>query len=640
MGTEFLRGVAAITATYVYFLIFAQFAFLALLRRHFAAADLQVAMGCMALAGLLASFATAAALRTLEAPRLLRWGFLSCAASALVAPMAQGLLTFSLLAAWIGAATAFLTVTLASCLRHFLRGRSFGQSVGLGTGLAYFICNLPPLFAGSPERQSAVAAVFCLLAAGFVRSGRTPLGADLTAGKALRLEDFRSFGFASIVLAFLALVWLDSAAFAIIQETLALKGRTWGSTAGQWTLGSTHLVAALVAGLLIDKGRFRSLLLSAFFLFGLAFHLLEQDLLPLLAGPIYAVGISLYSTALVVFPSYGGQGRVSPLEDGPLVPRRWRAALVFGVGGWLGSTLGIGMAQDLHRIPTAFVVISGLVLLFGAALANPRAMVLLRAHGVTLLGGFLGFLVYGGWLPATTPSQRSLSPVERGRQVYLAEGCISCHSQYARPISQDAALFGPHTPIDRGASPQLIGNRRQGPDLSNVGARRSSTWQRLHLFDPRALRPGSRMPSYAHLFEGPRGDDLVAYLDSLGKEHQQRWYDATREIPLKAVTLQGSPAEGKDLFHAWCSPCHGRLGEGDGPLASELFRPAMNLRKGALWLVSWGPDTAPQTEAIARLVKYGVPGTDMPGHEYLSDQQLADVVAWVEHLLVHEVENP
>jgi len=631
-----VRGIVAVAATYVYFLIFAQFAFLKMLRQHLDATDLRMAMASMAITGLVVSLASAAALRVVDARKLLRLGFLGCATSALVAPICQGPLGLSLVAAWIGATTALLTVTLASSLRTSLSGRHYGLGVGLGTGLAYFLSNLPPLFAASPERQSVVVAVLCLLAVVLVGGSENRTEADLPAGKALRPEDFRGLGFASIVLAFLALVWLDSAAFAIIQETLALKGRTWGDAEGQLTLGCVHLLAAVAAGLLIDRGYFRSLLLAAFALFGIAFQLLQQDLHPLLAGPLYAIGISLYSTALVVYPAYGGEGK-------GLVPRRFRAALVYGVGGWLGSTLGIGMAQDLHRIPTAFVVLAGLVLTLGWALQSTQfkalAATILRTHGVTLLGGLLGLAIYGGVLPTRTPQAIPSSPEERGRQVYIAEGCISCHSQYVRPGVRDTALFGPHQPIDRTAAPQLIGNRRQGPDLSNVASRRSPTWQRLHLINPRTLRPGSRMPSYPHLFEDDRGKDLVAYLDSLGRENQQAWYEATREVSLEAAAHGGSPAEGRRVFHAWCAPCHGATGRGDGPLSSSLYRPAMNLRKGGLWLVSWGPDSEPQTQGRARLVKYGVPGTDMPGHEYLSDQQLADVVAWVEHLLEHEMET-
>lgn len=111
--------------------------------------------------------------------------------------------------------------------------------------------------------------------------------------------------------------------------------------------------------------------------------------------------------------------------------------------------------------------------------------------------------------------------IRRGREVYIAEGCIHCHSQYVRPGTADEERWGPVRPLAESERqrPPLFGNRRQGPDLQNVGARRTAEWQRLHLQAPRAVIPGSRMPSYAHLFgPGPAndGEALLAYLASLG----------------------------------------------------------------------------------------------------------------------------
>lgn len=115
--------------------------------------------------------------------------------------------------------------------------------------------------------------------------------------------------------------------------------------------------------------------------------------------------------------------------------------------------------------------------------------------------------------------------VARGRAVYVAEGCIHCHSQYVRPDTADTELWGPAKSLEehlRGAPP-LLGNRRQGPDLQNVAARRPEDWLREHLKAPRKFMPGSRMPSYAHLFRtgatqaaAPSdGEALVAYLLTL-----------------------------------------------------------------------------------------------------------------------------
>jgi cytochrome c oxidase cbb3-type subunit 2 len=231
----------------------------------------------------------------------------------------------------------------------------------------------------------------------------------------------------------------------------------------------------------------------------------------------------------------------------------------------------------------------------------------------------------------------------RGRRVYVAEGCIGCHSQRVRPGARDELAWGPSHGDRADGVPRLIGVRRQGPDLANAGNRRSAVWHRLHLEDPRRLAPRSTMPSYAHLFGDGRGDDLVAYLSSLGAGSERARYALTQAAPVPA--RPAAPAalavrRGGRLFAELCSPCHGRHGGGDGPLAPALGRrPAIDLRKPRWWLVSWGPGSEPEGEALARVVRFGVPTTSMPGHEWLSDEQVAEVVAFVQALRRGEVDG-
>jgi len=61
----------------------------------------------------------------------------------------------------------------------------------------------------------------------------------------------------------------------------------------------------------------------------------------------------------------------------------------------------------------------------------------------------------------------------------------------------------------------------------------------------------------------------------------------------------------------------------------------MDLRKGALWSISWGGgvQAEPEAEAVARLIRFGIPGSPMPGHEMLALDQVADLTAFVETLL-------
>lgn len=95
----------------------------------------------------------------------------------------------------------------------------------------------------------------------------------------------------------------------------------------------------------------------------------------------------------------------------------------------------------------------------------------------------------------------------RGRSVYIANGCVYCHTQQPRDRN-----LGPDNERGWGRvsvpgdyyydRPHLLGSMRTGPDLFNIGARQpSKDWQLGHLYQPRAYVPGSIMPSYPYLFE-------------------------------------------------------------------------------------------------------------------------------------------
>jgi cytochrome c oxidase cbb3-type subunit II len=108
---------------------------------------------------------------------------------------------------------------------------------------------------------------------------------------------------------------------------------------------------------------------------------------------------------------------------------------------------------------------------------------------------------------------RSFEPgsiADRGRQVYLAEGCMYCHTQQVRAVVADVGLGPVSTAGDYAFDPAgTAGYRRVGPDLAHAGSREltgSARWVRDHLADPRSARPWSTMPSYRYLSD----DDLTA----------------------------------------------------------------------------------------------------------------------------------
>ena len=241
-----------------------------------------------------------------------------------------------------------------------------------------------------------------------------------------------------------------------------------------------------------------------------------------------------------------------------------------------------------------------------------------------------------GLLLATAAAAQEESLIRRGREIYLAEGCIHCHSQYVRPGSADEGRWGPAHPLAETTRelPPLLGTRRQGPDLQNVGARRNPEWLRLQLQSPRALSPGSRMPAYGYLFRpgrGPDGEALVAYLGSLGADTRVAWRDEAnrwRPAPAAAGTLRAPARDYAD----YCAGCHGASGHGDGPLARRLVTPPRDLVRAG-W-ISFPPATRGETErlALARIIKFGLPGSAMAGHEWLADAGVLALAAYVQAL--------
>ena len=97
---------------------------------------------------------------------------------------------------------------------------------------------------------------------------------------------------------------------------------------------------------------------------------------------------------------------------------------------------------------------------------------------------------------------RPYTPLElAGRNIYVREGCYNCHSQMIRPLRDEVERYGHYSlaaesMYDR---PFQWGSKRTGPDLARVGNKYSDDWHRDHLNDPRAVVPGSIMPSYPWL---------------------------------------------------------------------------------------------------------------------------------------------
>ena len=98
-----------------------------------------------------------------------------------------------------------------------------------------------------------------------------------------------------------------------------------------------------------------------------------------------------------------------------------------------------------------------------------------------------------------------------GRDIYIREGCVGCHSQMIRPFRAETERYGHYSVAgeyvyDR---PFLWGSKRTGPDLQRMAGRYSDTWHRIHLTNPRDVVPESNMPAYAFLGTTPLDNSTI-----------------------------------------------------------------------------------------------------------------------------------
>lgn len=130
-----------------------------------------------------------------------------------------------------------------------------------------------------------------------------------------------------------------------------------------------------------------------------------------------------------------------------------------------------------------------------------------------------------GGMAQITPlmyQQQTMEPVDgltpytalqmEGRDIYIREGCVGCHSQMIRPFRSETERYGHYSVAGESVweHPFLWGSKRTGPDLSRVGGRYSDDWHRIHLINARDLVPESNMPGFPWLMENKLDGELTA----------------------------------------------------------------------------------------------------------------------------------
>jgi cytochrome c oxidase cbb3-type subunit I/II len=155
----------------------------------------------------------------------------------------------------------------------------------------------------------------------------------------------------------------------------------------------------------------------------------------------------------------------------------------------------------------------------------------------------------------TIASVKPYTPLEiEGRDLYIREGCVGCHSQFVRPMRAETERYGEYSKAGEFVydHPFLWGSKRTGPDLHRVGGKYPDTWHFLHMKNPATTSPGSLMPSYPWLLddtlETSHIEGKIITLRRLGVPYPDGYErDAARDLGAQAAKIAASlKAAGQD----------------------------------------------------------------------------------------------
>lgn len=162
---------------------------------------------------------------------------------------------------------------------------------------------------------------------------------------------------------------------------------------------------------------------------------------------------------------------------------------------------------------------------------------------VISIGGLVEIVPLFFQTSTTTPHNEMVKPYDplqlTGRDVYIREGCVQCHSQMIRPFRAETERYGHYSVAGESVydHPFLWGSKRTGPDLARVGGRYSDEWHRVHLNDPRAVVPESNMPAFYWLERPVDASDIEDKMHALNKVGLHKYSD--EDIAGAKAALEG-----------------------------------------------------------------------------------------------------
>lgn len=170
---------------------------------------------------------------------------------------------------------------------------------------------------------------------------------------------------------------------------------------------------------------------------------------------------------------------------------------------------------------------------------------------------------------------RPYTPLElAGQNIYIREGCYTCHSQQIRPLRDEVERYGNYSLAAESMydHPFQWGSKRTGPDLARVGGKYSDDWHIQHLTNPRSVVPESIMPNYSHLAK--RGVDLrsigkhLKTLKALNVPYSDEMIEQAYNDAVAQVNPDGGNVDG--LLERYGENTTVRNFDGDPDLLSEM----------------------------------------------------------------------
>lgn len=190
-----------------------------------------------------------------------------------------------------------------------------------------------------------------------------------------------------------------------------------------------------------------------------------------IGGSLYITGAFILLYNIVMTARRGSKVTDELAEAAPLTPVTKK------------QTSGEGWHTWLERRPVKLTIYATIAILIGGAVQ------------------IIPSLMVDDYVPVIS-SVKPYTPLElEGRDIYIREGCVGCHSQMIRPFRSEVERYGEYSKSGEYVydHPFLWGSKRTGPDLHRIGGKYSDNWHLNHMYDPQSTSSGSIMPSYKWL---------------------------------------------------------------------------------------------------------------------------------------------